>query len=72
MTRDLLPSTVTPNPDDYGAVSALLLRLAEVVYAPFYALFVVGSIAMVIDISRESQSSHRPSSEADLPARDGQ
>jgi len=48
------------------------MRLAEVVYAPFYALFVVGSIAMVIDISRESQSSHRPSSEADLPARDGQ
>jgi hypothetical protein len=50
----------------------MLMRLAEVVYAPFYALFVVGSIAMVIDISRESQSSHRPSSEADLPARDGQ
>ena len=24
MTRDLLPSTVTPNPDDYGAVSTLL------------------------------------------------
>src|SRR4026208_1357484 len=33
----------------------MLMRLAEVVYAPFYALFVVGSIAMVIDISRESQ-----------------
>ena len=39
----------------------MLMRLAEVVYAPFYALFVVGSIAMVIDISRESRSSHRPS-----------
>ena len=39
----------------------MLLRLAEVVYAPFYALFVVGSIAMVIDITRESRSSRRPS-----------
>jgi hypothetical protein len=34
----------------------MLMRLAEVVYAPFYALFVVGSIAMVIDIARESRS----------------
>ncbi len=32
----------------------MLMRLAELVYAPFYALFVVGSIAMVIDITRES------------------
>jgi len=39
----------------------MLMRLAEVVYAPFYALFVVGSIAMVIDITRESRSSPRPS-----------
>jgi hypothetical protein len=39
----------------------MLMRLAEVVYAPFYALFVVGSIAMVVDITRESRSSHRPS-----------
>src|SRR5512134_823120 len=39
----------------------MLMRLAEVVYAPFYALFVVGSIAMVIDITRDSRSSHRPS-----------
>jgi len=39
----------------------MLMRLAEVVYAPFYALFVVGSIAMAIDITRESRSSHRPS-----------
>jgi enediyne biosynthesis protein E5 len=38
----------------------MLMRLAEVVYAPFYALFVVGSVAMVIDITRESRSSHRP------------
>ena len=38
----------------------MLMRLAEVVYAPFYALFVVGSIAMVIDITRESRSSRRP------------
>lgn len=39
----------------------MLMRLAEVVYAPFYALFVVGSIAMVIEITRESRSSQRPS-----------
>jgi hypothetical protein len=39
----------------------MLMRLAEVVYAPFYALFVVGSIAMVVEIMRESRSSHRPS-----------
>jgi len=39
----------------------MLMRLAEVVYAPFYALFVVGSIAMVIDITHESQSSRQPS-----------
>jgi len=39
----------------------MLMRLAEVVYAPFYALFVVGSIAMVIDITRESRSSRQPS-----------
>jgi hypothetical protein len=39
----------------------MLMRLAEVVYAPFYALFVVGSIAMVIDITRESRSGRHPS-----------
>jgi len=39
----------------------MLMRLAELVYAPFYALFVVGSIAMVVEILRESRSSHRPS-----------
>lgn len=38
----------------------MLMRLAEIVYAPFYALFVVGSIAMVIDITREARSSRRP------------
>ena len=34
----------------------MLMRLAEVVYAPFYALFVVGSIAMVIEITRQPRS----------------
>jgi hypothetical protein len=38
----------------------MLMRLAEIVYAPFYALFVVGSIAMVIDITREARSIRRP------------
>jgi len=34
----------------------MLMRLAELVYAPFYALFVVGSIAMVIEITRQPRS----------------
>ena len=32
------------------AVVELFLRLGEVVYAPFYALFLVGPIAMIIDL----------------------
>jgi hypothetical protein len=31
----------------------MLMRLAEVVYAPFYALFLVGSIAMILEIWRD-------------------
>jgi hypothetical protein len=34
----------------------MLMRLAEVVYAPFYALFVVGSVAMVLEIRRDAQA----------------
>jgi hypothetical protein len=37
----------------------MLMRLAEVVYAPFYALFLVGSIAMVVDIVREGRAGAR-------------
>jgi enediyne biosynthesis protein E5 len=37
----------------------MLMRLAEVVYAPFYALFLVGSIAMVVDIMRENRAAAR-------------
>src|SRR5688572_6294054 len=37
----------------------MLMRLAEVVYAPFYALFIVGSIAMVVDIMREDRAAAR-------------
>ena len=43
------------------ALVEMLMRLAEVVYAPFYALFLVGPIAMLIEITRESRSSQRPS-----------
>jgi hypothetical protein len=28
----------------------MLMRLAEIVYAPFYALFLVGAIAMIVEI----------------------
>jgi hypothetical protein len=31
------------------AAVEMMLRLAEVVYAPFYALFIVGPIALVIE-----------------------
>jgi hypothetical protein len=34
----------------------MILRLNEVLYAPFYALFIVGPIAMLIDLWRESRS----------------
>jgi hypothetical protein len=40
----------------------MLMRLAEIVYAPFYALFVVGSIAMVVEILRDASRSARPAS----------
>jgi Na+-transporting NADH:ubiquinone oxidoreductase subunit NqrB len=35
----------------------MLMRLAEVVYAPFYALFIVGSVAMVWEIRRDARAS---------------
>ncbi len=38
----------------------MLMRLAEVVYAPFYALFVVGSIAMVLEIRRDARAKREP------------
>jgi hypothetical protein len=38
----------------------MVMRLAEVVYAPFYALFVVGSIAMVMEIRRDARKSYAP------------
>jgi hypothetical protein len=37
----------------------MVMRLAEVVYAPFYALFVVGSIAMVMEIRRDARAKRR-------------
>jgi hypothetical protein len=41
----------------------MVLRLYQVVYAPFYALFVVGPTAMLIEIWMES----RRASAATLP-----
>jgi hypothetical protein len=35
----------------------MLMRLAEIVYAPFYALFLVGSIAMVVELWRDARRS---------------
>ena len=36
----------------------MLLRLNEVVYAPFYALFMVGPSAMLVEIYLESRQRH--------------
>jgi Na+-transporting NADH:ubiquinone oxidoreductase subunit NqrB len=36
----------------------MLLRLAEVLYAPFYALFIVGPIAMLVEIWLNSRTRH--------------
>jgi hypothetical protein len=33
----------------------MLMRLAEILYAPFYALFLVGSTAMVAEIVRDGR-----------------
>ena len=38
------------------AAVEMLMRLAEVVYSPFYALFLVGPIAMIADIRRDAHS----------------
>jgi hypothetical protein len=35
----------------------MILRLNQVLYAPFYALFIVGPIAMLVDLSRAGTSS---------------
>jgi Na+-translocating ferredoxin:NAD+ oxidoreductase RnfD subunit len=37
----------------------MLLRLGEILYAPFYALFIVGPLAMLVDIWLESRHSSR-------------
>jgi hypothetical protein len=34
----------------------MLLRLREVLYAPFYALFIVGPIAMLVQIAMDSRT----------------
>jgi hypothetical protein len=33
------------------ALVEMILRLNQILYAPFYALFIVGPIAMLIDLS---------------------
>ena len=42
------------------ALAEMLLRLNQVVYAPLYALFIVGPTAMVIDIWLESRRTNSP------------
>jgi hypothetical protein len=41
------------------AVVETVLRLNEVVYAPFYALFIVGPIAMLIEQWRDARGRTR-------------
>lgn len=53
------------------AIVEVFLRLGEVVYAPFYALFIVGPIAMVIDIywfDRDTTSTEAAEPSADASA----
>jgi len=40
------------------AVVEMILRLNEVVYAPFYALFIVGPLAMLVE-SRSATTASR-------------
>jgi Na+-translocating ferredoxin:NAD+ oxidoreductase RnfD subunit len=44
----------------FVAFAEMLLRLNQVVYAPLYALFIVGPTAMLIDIWLESRASNHP------------
>ena len=37
----------------------MLMRLAEILYAPFYALFIVGSVAMIVEIMRDARTQAR-------------
>jgi hypothetical protein len=37
------------------ALAEMIMRMRQIVYAPFYALFIVGPIAMLIEIWWESQ-----------------
>jgi uncharacterized membrane protein YhaH (DUF805 family) len=41
------------------AVMETVLRLNEVVYAPFYALFIVGPIALLVEQWRDARRSAR-------------
>jgi enediyne biosynthesis protein E5 len=49
------------------AVAEMILRLNEIVYAPFYALFIVGPVALLIDLWLASKP-HRSSNASTSPA----
>jgi hypothetical protein len=49
------------------ALAEMILRLNEVVYAPFYALFLVGPLALIVDEWLRSKP-HRSSSDSTSPA----
>ena len=54
MVRQPLEGAREPgDPDDipHGEIAAVEtgLRLAEVIYAPFYALFIVGPVALLVE-----------------------
>ena len=40
------------------ALLEMVMRLDQIVYAPFYALFIVGPTAMLIEIGMESRRSN--------------
>jgi enediyne biosynthesis protein E5 len=45
----------------------MLFRLAEVIYAPFYALFVVGPVALLVEMWWTSRGASRAAAPASLP-----
>ncbi len=42
------------------ALLEMVMRLDQIVYAPFYALFIVGPIAMLVEIWMDSRRAHSP------------
>ncbi len=49
------------------ALVEMVLRLRQVIYAPFYALFIVGPLAMLVELLREPSRTARAAAGSPLP-----